>query len=887
MTPSPTGSSAPGFALRAPGGAWLLLDAGGTVRAAGAPAARLWRREAESLVGLPFAALFTWEVVSSDPELLQSQWEAVVASAVEQAVTLQPATDLLDERPVRVRLEPLVGGDGGFLATLVPVQPRALPDAVATVLSDSAPPGWSLLATSPALAFFDLPFSGGNVTYSPGWYRILGYGDTELEPTYDTWVQLMHPEDSAAAPDRVGRRPAANERRPLYAEFRMKHRRGHWLWMQCSAVQQFDDQARLARVSGVLLDISERKEIEEQGLLADEQLSRLSGDGELAVFDLDFARQRALLSPAWLRLTGSRADATLADVATAFGVEDVSELSAHLGSPQPGEPWVSFPQTLRRANGESQSVTVGIHRHISRRGELLRATGFVFASGDAPSASPPPHLVSALGAINEGVIITDDRGRVLFLNAKAAQLTGAAATADGSLRLGDVLQLVSANDGRPADDAIDLALASEQEPRMNTGHALAPLDGGPLRPIVWSAAETRAPDGQVAGIVVVFRDPAEMSLTPEELIRANRFESLGQLAGGIAHDFNNLLTTILGGISQARENRDPSHLEDAETACLAAKTLTRQLLAFAKGSPGGTLQVVKPAEILRDAVRLAAAGSTARIEFNLDENAGPIEADRGQLLQVFQNLIINALQALPDQSQGVIHLRCRGITLAADQIPPLPSGRYVQMEVQDNGSGITPEHLDRIFEPFFTTKKQGTGLGLATVLAIVRKHGGQLGVESVVGAGTTFTAFLPVTDRAPESHTRRAPALRYGTGRILLMDDDPKISALTANMLQSLDYTHDTAKNGEEAIALYRRYLNIGRPYDAVILDLTIIGGMGGEACFQQLREMDPNVRAIVSSGYDNDDIARRYLDMGFVGYLTKPYRVGDLGKILKSVLGR
>src|SRR5690606_13372178 len=192
---------------------------------------------------------------------------------------------------------------------------------------------------------------------------------------------------------------------------------------------------------------------------------------------------------------------------------------------------------------------------------------------------------------------------------------------------------------------IDLALASEQEPRMNTGHALAPLDGGPLRPIVWSAAETRAPDGQVAGIVVVFRDPAEMSLSPEELIRANRFESLGQLAGGIAHDFNNLLSTILGGISIAKDNRDYDKLADAETACMAAKTLTRQLLSFAKGNPGGTYTVSRPADILRDAIRIASAGSPVVVTLDAEEAAGPIEVDRGQMLQVFQNLIFNAMQA--------------------------------------------------------------------------------------------------------------------------------------------------------------------------------------------------------------------------------------------------
>lgn len=207
--------------------------------------------------------------------------------------------------------------------------------------------------------------------------------------------------------------------------------------------------------------------------------------------------------------------------------------------------------------------------------------------------------------------------------------------------------------------------------------------------------------------------------------------------------------------------------------------------------------------------------------------------------------------------------------------------------MRDNGSGIKPEHLAKIFDPFFTTKKTGTGLGLATVLSIVKRHGGQMGLESEVGTGTAFTVFLPQADRPEEIEARRAPSLRFGTGRVLFMDDDAQICELTGGMLESLGYKFDLAKNGEEAIQFYKRYLNIGRPYDVVIMDLTIIGGMGGEQTYKQLRELDPEVRAIIASGYDNDDMARQFYDMGFYGYLPKPYRVSELGKIIRTVLGK
>ena len=206
--------------------------------------------------------------------------------------------------------------------------------------------------------------------------------------------------------------------------------------------------------------------------------------------------------------------------------------------------------------------------------------------------------------------------------------------------------------------------------------------------------------------------------------------------------------------------------------------------------------------------------------------------------------------------------------------------------MRDNGSGIPPDNLQKIFDPFFTTRKHATGLGLATALSIVRKHQGQLGVVSTLGEGTAFTVFLPAVKAPAAPEAQKAPSVRFRTGRILLMDDDPRVTGLTAPMLESLDYRCDVARDGTEAVQFYQRYFNIGRPYDAVILDVTVTGGMGGEECFRALREVDPEVRAIISTPYENNVMARRFMDQGFCGYLTKPYRTADLGQVLKAVLG-
>ena len=877
-------------APRLAGPALFTLDAQGRVLLANDVAGQLWSADPRELAGRSFPQLFAFEIVSSDPAFLEAQWEVIASSVGTPGLTLSAQPLVGAPVEVRLRLEAANGSaePSGYFATVtVTTTPTAAALSVSPSSSQHATLTWGsdLLAGSAAIGFFDLDFRAAGFRYSAGWKKLLGYGASDLEDTYETWLRLLHPEDSSAAPDRLGRKAAPGEQRTFSLECRMKHRAGHWLWVHVVGVQVFAGASELDRVAGVMLDITERKEWEEQGMAAEDRLSHLSSEGGLAVFDINFAANRASVSPAWQALTVRPTDApTLEQLAAHFGFSTPAELAADFKDSAASAAWRFRSVNLVRADHVPVTVLLGVHGQYSKRGDVTRVIGFALPSSAFSGAAS--HVAeAALNAVNEGVIITDRSGRVLHLNEPAAAMTGYSLQRARDQIIEDVFRLRTLTDGRPADDAM-WTLAENARPRLHTEHGLAPLEGGPLRPIAWSVTEAHDAEGKALGVVIVFRDPAAMPLNPDELLRANRFESLGQLAGGIAHDFNNLLTTILGGVSQAKENRDSSHLEDAETACMAAKTLTRQLLDLAKGSTGDNLQVVSPAVILRDSLRIASVGERAAVTLELDENAGPVEVDRGQMLQVFQNLIINALQAIPEDQTGQLWIRCRGLTLAAGQLDNLPAGRYVQMEVQDNGCGISPEHLQRIFDPFFTTKKQGTGLGLATALSIIRRHGGELGVESIVGVGTTFCAFLPACERELTATARRAPSLRFGTGRLLLMDDDASITQITAAMLKSLEYVCDVASNGEQALAMYRRQLNVNRPYDAVILDLSVIGGMGGEECFLHLKQMDPEVRAIMSSGYDHEGMAKQCLDLGFSAYLTKPYRVAELSQVLKTVLG-
>jgi two-component system cell cycle sensor histidine kinase/response regulator CckA len=879
------------------GPAVLSLDGAGRVTAANASARTLWQAGDTELIGEPFAALFVFEVTAQDPEILVAQWEVLVSAAAAGPVALQAQPREGAPLPVQVHLEAATGSSAGYLAVVT-----AAPAPAATAATTPGPDtGTALLAEHGAAGFFDLNFRENRIHYSPAWKRLLGYVDAELPNTYETWLQALHPDDTAAAPDKLRKKRSPGPA-PFSVEFRMKHRRGHFVWIQCLGVQVVGADGTLERVAGLHLDITERKELEEASLANDDRLQALTDDdAPLAAFELDFTNQVFWYSPAWRRALGfgdgdkTEGEAAFAAVLPPAAAE--AGVAAFFLAPATGQTNFIESVELRHRDGRLVPCLLGVHRQLNRRRELTRIVGFVCPLAPAPAAAggglAGPLLDELLDTLAEGAIATDERGKVLAVNAAAGRLLGLSAGQLTGQLIGDIFRLVNRQSGRPGEDAVDRVLSADGPLPLIAEDALLPAgpaaagqpEPAPL-PIVWTARVGRDATGKPLGVVVVFRDPEEMRLTPEELVRSNRFESLGLLAGGIAHDFNNLLTTILGAVSLAKDSHDTSKLPDAEKACLTAKGLTKQLLAFAKGS-GGTQSVVHPREILEDAVKIAAAASTAVVTVETSDELGPVQVDRGQILQVFQNLVINALQAMPPAPHAAqVQLRAGNATLAEGQVPPLPAGAYVQFEVRDNGSGIKPEHLEKIWDPFFTTKKHGTGLGLATVLSIVRQHGGMIGVDSTLGVGTVFTVFFPVADRPVEVQARKPATLRFGTGRVLLMDDDASITELTATMLQSLDYKYDTAKNGEEAIVLYKRYLNIGRPYDAVIMDLTVIGGMGGEECFHELKKLDPDVRAIVSSGYDNDEMARRFLDLGFCGYLTKPYRVTDLGKLLKAVLG-
>ena len=369
----------------------------------------------------------------------------------------------------------------------------------------------------------------------------------------------------------------------------------------------------------------------------------------------------------------------------------------------------------------------------------------------------------------------------------------------------------------------------------------------------------------------------------EELFRGRKLESLGVLAGGIAHDFNNFLTIIAGNIALAKMHLKPADpvydiLEQAAVACNRATSLASQLLTFGKG--GAPVRRPSPlAGVVKDAVDLARAGATVTIDLAIAGDLWSAEIDIEQIGQALHNILLNARQAMPEG--GIIEVRAENVVFDADSLP-LRNGGYVMISVRDHGCGIAADVLPRIFDPYFTTKQSGSGLGLATVHAIIAKHEGHITVQSIPGAETTFSIYLPACKAAQPAESAIDQQLQTGSGRILVMDDEEALRKLLAQILKRLGYEVECAREGAEAIDLYQRAKDSGRRFDIVLVDLTIPGGMGGKEVAARLREVDDSVILIVSSGYSNTPIMSEFRKYGFNDVLSKPWTPVQLSEVLR-----
>ena len=368
----------------------------------------------------------------------------------------------------------------------------------------------------------------------------------------------------------------------------------------------------------------------------------------------------------------------------------------------------------------------------------------------------------------------------------------------------------------------------------------------------------------------------------QEIEKTHKLEAIGTLAGGIAHDFNNLLTAILGNISLTKmhmrpDDKDFMRLTDAENACMQATELSKRLIIFSKGGDP-VRRAISTKKLVDETICSALSGSNISCECKLLHDLNPVYADEGQIRQVFRNMAINAREAMPDG--GVISVTAENITLGEGEIAAFKKGNYVKVSIRDSGRGMTEEILPKIFDPYFTTKEMGVqrgpGLGLAVCYSIIKKHGGHISVESKIGEGTIFHTFLTAVEAEIKEHGIAKTQLS-GKKRVLIMDDEASVRNVAGQILEHLGYEVEYAGDGNEAIETYKKAQASGKVFDAVILDLTVQGGMGGDLAIVRLLNLDPDVKAIVSSGYADSPAMTDFKKYGFAGAIAKPYGVEQL----------
>src|SRR5262245_39933595 len=487
----------------------------------------------------------------------------------------------------------------------------------------------------------------------------------------------------------------------------------------------------------------------------------------------------------------------------------------------------AYQMSLRRIDEERRHAAELSRAVVTTQTALARAQQSEAALGAEKErlVLESSRLSVTVQTIRDGVMMVDRDGSILLMNDEAQRLAAVAPGQPGERPIVAMLASLGFS-GRGQGDALRLLQDGKAVRLVND---VAPDGGIPLVEV--SGTPTRNAEGEVAGAVWVLRDITHIARAEQERAKAAHLESLGVLAGGLAHDFNNILTGVVGNLSLAQDLVRPeqqalrTRLEQAAAAAARARGVTNQLLTFSKGgSPIKTTASIQ--ELVVECTRFVLSGSPVAPRFDIPDGAWPADVDMNQISQVVHNLVLNAMQAMP--RGGIVDVGLSNVEISEENGGHLP-GRYVALTVQDSGEGIRRDQLSRIFDPYFTTKEKGSGLGLAISYSIVRAHGGTISVESEPGIGTRFTVTLPaLAVTAPLAVARPAVVASAGRGRVLVMDDDACVAEVVQDMLDTLGYTADIAASGHEAIERFARAENHGEPYDVVILDLTVPGGMGG-----------------------------------------------------------
>ncbi len=548
-----------------------------------------------------------------------------------------------------------------------------------------------------------------------------------------------------------------------------------------------------------------------------------------------------------------------------------------------------FQESLEQARDNLQLQVEEQTKELTVANKMLREEIGERMKAEEALAEDKEYLSVTLRSIADGVITTDRDGSVVLLNRVAEELTGWRLPDAQGRPLGEVLRVVDEDTREENADPFDRVAGSGEAVMLSEGAVLLGHDGTE-RIVSYSGAPIRSQIGKIRGLVLVIRDISERRKLEERLFKNRKLESVSVLAAGIAHDFNNILTGIMTSLFVARTQVKPESetyqlLSEAEQSAFRASSLTKQLLTFAKGSTP-VRQRLPVRELIEETAGFCLSGSQADYELQLPEDLFDVELDRGQMDQALSSIIVNAEESMPNG--GLIRIRAENRSIGSEHALPVRKGTYVTISITDQGGGIPEDDLHRVFDPYFTTKPNHNGLGLTTAHSVITQHEGCIDVESVAEKGSTFYIYLPAapvqqqeTDWEIEDSDESPVARR----RVLFMDDEDYIRRTAAKLLEHIGYETTTAAKGEDVLDLYRESLDESRPFDVVVLDLSVNGGKGARETIADLRQLDPEVRAVVTSGYATDPILNDFRRFGFTAALSKPYTVQTIEQAISKAL--